>query len=171
MSQWLSCASQFKALLLCSALIGCSSQPNVEFTQQHVMPLSSEEKQLKRSLMEVYNVWQGVPYRLGGSSLNGVDCSAFVQTAYQQAMGYQIPRTTLEQVKIGREISYQQASVGDLVFFKTSPKVRHVGVYIGNKQFIHASTSKGVIISRLDNPYWASKYWHIRQVSFSFEPH
>ncbi|MEZ9174007.1 NlpC/P60 family protein, partial [Vibrio cyclitrophicus] len=47
---------------------------------------------------------------------------------------------------------------------KTSPKVRHVGVYLGNKQFLHASTSKGVIISRLDNPYWASKFWHFRRI-------
>ncbi|MFA0501936.1 NlpC/P60 family protein, partial [Vibrio sp. 10N.222.46.A1] len=57
-----------------------------------------------------------------------------------------------------------QAISGDLVFFKTSMTVRHVGVYLGNNQFLHASTSKGVIISRLDNPYWASKFWHFRRL-------
>ncbi|TKG10403.1 C40 family peptidase, partial [Vibrio lentus] len=75
-----------------------------------------------------------------------------------------LPRTTKDQSQQGKEIAYEQAISGDLVFFKTSPKVRHVGVYLGNKQFLHASTSKGVIISRLDNPYWASKFWHFRRI-------
>ncbi|MEL7291061.1 MAG: NlpC/P60 family protein [Pseudomonadota bacterium] len=164
-----SCASYFKAAMLTALLLGCSSQNSRELSQTASTPLSSEQQQLKHSLMKVYAQWEGAPYRLGGTSLNGVDCSAFVQATYQQALGYQLPRTTKDQVKVGKEISYQQANVGDLVFFKTSPKVRHVGVYLGNKQFMHASTSKGVIISRLDNPYWASKYWHVRRVSPSPE--
>lgn len=94
---------------------------------------------------------KGVPYRLGGNNYNGIDCSAFVQVAYRDVLNIHLPRTTLAQVSIGNELSYEQVQVGDLAFFKTSRKVRHVGVYIGNKQFMHASTSKGVIISRLDN--------------------
>ncbi|NVD06699.1 hydrolase [Vibrio sp. JPW-9-11-11] len=163
------CASYFKVGILTALLFGCSTPRHSEFNQPASSPLSMEQQQLKHSLMQVYAVWQGAPYRLGGTSINGVDCSAFVQVTYQQALGYRLPRTTKDQVKVGDEISYQQANVGDLVFFKTAPKVRHVGVYLGNKQFMHASTSKGVIISRLDNPYWASKYWHVRRVRSSPE--
>jgi cell wall-associated NlpC family hydrolase len=156
-----------KLLLTTSLLIGCSSNPDFENTQVEAKPITVEQANVKNSFLDVYKVWQGAPYRLGGTTLNGVDCSAFVQTAYENALGLKIPRTTLAQVKVGQEIEYEDAEIGDLVFFKTAPKTRHVGVYLGNKQFMHASTSKGVIISRLDNPYWASKYWHIRRVAYS----
>ncbi|MDC5821743.1 NlpC/P60 family protein [Vibrio europaeus] len=162
-------ASHFKTVLLCLAIAGCSSQPDPEFSAQNSAVLSAQEEITKDSLLGVYKTWKGAPYRLGGTTLSGVDCSAFVQTTYKDALGLQLPRTTLAQVKLGKEIDYSDAHVGDLVFFRTAPKVRHVGVYIGNKQFMHASTSKGVIISRLDNPYWASKYWHFRRVAYSPE--
>ncbi|MCG9582518.1 NlpC/P60 family protein [Vibrio tubiashii] len=162
-------ASHFKTALLCLAIAGCSNQPNPEFSAQNSAVLTAQEEITKSSLLDVYQVWKGAPYRLGGSTLSGVDCSAFVQTTYKDALGLQLPRTTLAQVELGKEIEYSDAYVGDLVFFRTAPKVRHVGVYIGNKQFMHASTSKGVIISRLDNPYWASKYWHFRRVAYSPE--
>jgi cell wall-associated NlpC family hydrolase len=89
--------------------------------------------------------------------------------AFQDALQLSLPRTTKQQVRVGSELDYSEAQIGDLVFFKTSRSVRHVGVYVGNKQFMHASTSKGVIISRLDNPYWASKFWHFRRVIASPE--
>ncbi|MEZ8101657.1 NlpC/P60 family protein [Vibrio bivalvicida] len=161
--------SHFKTLLLCLAVAGCSSQPEHDFSSANGAALTEQEEITKNSLLDVYRVWKGAPYRLGGTTVSGVDCSAFVQTTYKDALGMQLPRTTLDQVTLGQQIGYSEASVGDLVFFKTAPKVRHVGVYIGNKQFMHASTSKGVIISRLDNPYWASKYWHFRRVSYSPE--
>ncbi|MEF1282494.1 NlpC/P60 family protein [Vibrio sp. M250220] len=159
------------AIILTTLLTACSSSPQQESQPASATYLAPNASQLaiRESLIKVYDQWEGVPYRLGGSSLNGVDCSAFVQTAFQQAMGIQLPRTTLDQVKVGTEIAYSQATIGDLVFFKTAPNTRHVGVYIGGKQFMHASTSKGVVISRLDNPYWASKYWHFRRVSLSPE--
>lgn len=169
----LSHAHLLKALMLTSLLTACSSQAPSQAigdTINHSAPAPIANPIIvKQSFIAVYDKWEGVPYRLGGTSLNGVDCSAFVQTAFQQAMGIQLPRTTLDQAKVGTKIGYQQAAVGDLVFFKTAPNTRHVGVYIGSKQFMHASTSKGVIISRLDNPYWADKYWHFRRVSLSPE--
>lgn len=157
-------------LVFGSFLAACSTTaPKNELTTSAKFAPSASQLAVRESLIQVYDKWEGAPYRLGGSSLNGVDCSAFVQTAYKQAMGIQLPRTTLDQVKMGTKVAYAQATIGDLVFFKTAPNTRHVGVYIGGQQFIHASTSKGVIISRLDNPYWADKYWHFRRVNLSPE--
>ncbi|XXG13319.1 NlpC/P60 family protein [Vibrio fortis] len=145
-------------------VVGCSSSPDFQDSMPNNQTLSPLEKQTTQAYMSVYKEWQGVPYRFGGTSFNGVDCSAFVQISVLNATQQALPRTTLDQSKHGIEIAYEQAKSGDLVFFKTSPKVRHVGVYLGNKQFLHASTSKGVIISRLDNPYWASTFWHFRRI-------
>lgn len=155
--------------LCLSVLLGCSSAsppPSVEFSRS----LSVNEQKVRNQFERLYSDWRGVPYRLGGDSYSGIDCSAFVQVAYRDVRAQSLPRTTRQQVKVGDEVSYADAQVGDLVFFKTAAKVYHVGVYMGNMQFMHASTSKGVIISRLDNPYWASKYWHIRRVNLSPTP-
>ena len=160
-------APQFSIALLILLLAGCSSSPSPQDFNEldSAKNISSYEKGVQQEFLEVYNDWKGVPYRLGGNTYSGIDCSAFVQVAYREALNIQLPRTTLAQVSVGNELSYEQVQVGDLAFFKTSRKVRHVGVYIGNKQFMHASTSKGVMISRLDNPYWASKFWHFRRVA------
>lgn len=157
--------TKFASLLLILfssvVLTACSSSPSTHETAEN-----NQQALVDRdSLMQVFKVWQGTPYRLGGTALNGVDCSAFVQTAVNEALHIPLPRTTKQQVNVGFEIDYDEAKIGDLVFFKTSWQVRHVGVFIGNHQFMHASTSKGVIISRLDNPYWASKFWHFRRVN------
>ncbi|MFA0112954.1 C40 family peptidase [Vibrio sp. 10N.261.46.E11] len=143
-----------------ATLAACSST----LSQTAHKPLSKLEQSTTNAYMSVYEQWKGVPYHFGGTSFRGVDCSAFVQIAVQTATQQALPRTTKDQVKKGKEIAYGQAISGDLVFFKTSMTVRHVGVYLGNNQFLHASTSKGVIISRLDNPYWASKFWHFRRL-------
>lgn len=116
------------------------------------------------SFFSIYNQWQGVPYRLGGNDKEGIDCSAFVQMAYRDAWRLPLPRTTKSQSKVGENVKYGAAKYGDLVFFKTTKTTNHVGVYLGNLRFMHASTSQGVIISRLDNPYWASKFWQFRRV-------
>ncbi len=151
------CFRPLFAMTFLVLLAACSaSKPTVSFQQQ---------MQTREALLNVYHRWQGVPYRLGGTSLNGVDCSAFVQVAANKAMQIQLPRTTELQVEVGVEVDYDDMAIGDLVFFKTSLFTRHVGVYIGDKQFLHASTSKGVIISRLDNPYWADKFWQARRVT------
>ncbi|MDP5292716.1 NlpC/P60 family protein [Oceanimonas sp. CHS3-5] len=115
-------------------------------------------------LQQVYQRWRGVPYRFGGESEQGIDCSAFTQTLYQEAFGMSLPRSTREQVLLGREVERNELRPGDLVFFRTGRSTRHNGVYIGNGRFAHASSSVGVTISRLDNVYWRSRYWQARRV-------
>ncbi|MFA0077914.1 C40 family peptidase [Vibrio artabrorum] len=148
-----------------TTLVACSSTP-IPYRDMNALskPLSKSEQMTTNAYMTVYKHWQGVPYHFRGTSFQGIDCSAFVQIAVQDAAQKTLPRTTKNQSKQGVKIAYKQAMSGDLVFFKTSLNVRHVGVYLGNKQFLHVSTSKGVIISRLDNPYWASKFWQFRRI-------
>lgn len=147
----------YKVILITAMVMlsGCSSAPP-KYTQQHTS--------MSTGYQALYQEWQGVPYQLGGSSKRGIDCSAFVQIAFEELHMAKLPRTTQEQSQIGNKVAYGQASEGDLVFFKTDYKTRHVGIYLGGNQFLHASTSRGVIISRLDNPYWADKFWHFRNV-------
>ena len=116
------------------------------------------------SLNKFYRNWQGTPYRYGGLSRQGVDCSGFVFLAYKKLFNYSLPRVTKEQVKTGKKVDLGNLTIGDLVFFKTSKKVWHVGVYVGDGQFMHASTSVGVTISRLDNQYWAPRYRFSRRI-------
>ncbi len=151
----------------CSIIVGCSSSGGNTTTSAEATQTTSSigtSERHESSLFSIYNQWQGVPYRLGGTSKNGIDCSAFVQIAYRDAWQLPLPRTTKMQSKVGDNVNYEDAKYGDLVFFKTSRTTNHVGVYLGNSRFMHASTSKGVIISRLDNPYWASKFWQFRRV-------
>jgi lipoprotein Spr/probable lipoprotein NlpC len=103
--------------------------------------------------------WQGVDYRLGGLSKQGVDCSGFVYLTYRSAFGLNLPRTTEQQSKLGTPVEIHQLRAGDLVFFKTGRGIRHVGIYVEKGLFLHASTSKGVIMSQLDNVYWRRFYW------------
>ena len=120
--------------------------------------------QITNTLYAQYDVWKGTPYRMGGMSRKGIDCSGLVQLTFKQRFGISLPRTTKEQAKQGDKISLRKLKPGDLVFFKTGWRTRHVGIYIGNGKFFHASTSKGVIISKLNNVYWQKKYWRARRV-------
>ncbi|WP_394245068.1 NlpC/P60 family protein [Vibrio astriarenae] len=141
-------------LALALLITGCATAPSNDYSQHT----------LDHQYNALYQSWQGVPYVLGGNTKQGIDCSAFVQVAYSTVHGKHLPRTTSEQSQVGKKVTYSKAREGDLVFFKTGYKTRHVGIYLGGNQFLHASTSRGVIISRLDNPYWADKFWHFRSV-------
>ena len=114
-----------------------------------------------KALTQVYNEWVGTRYRMGGTSKHGIDCSAFMQTAFLDAYGMELPRSTSEQRYLGRQIQKHELRKGDLVFFRRN---NHVGVYIGNNQFMHASTSQGVTISSLDEDYWSRTYTQSRRV-------
>jgi len=121
--------------------------------------LNLAQDKIKQRLYSQHKHWQGTRYQLGGLSKKGIDCSGFVLLTFKEQLGITLPRTTREQAKRGTTISRKQLKAGDLVFFKTSIKVRHVGIYIEDDKFLHASTSKGVMISELNNSYWRKAYW------------
>ena len=108
----------------------------------------------------------GTPYRLGGTTPTAFDCSGFTQYAFNKE-GLSIPRTTGQQMATGTPVSKSNLEVGDLVFFNTSGRgVSHVGIYSGSNNFIHASVSKGVMVSSLNDPYyWKSRYIGARRVA------
>jgi len=111
-----------------------------------------------------YRAWKGTPYKYGGLSLKGVDCSGFVLSSYKKVYGIKLPRSTHEQVKKGRRVYMYELQTGDLLFFKTGWNVRHVGIYLENGKFMHASSSKGVMISTVRNGYWKEHYWQARRL-------
>ncbi len=146
-------------------LVGCSSTPEKKTPQDLAQKVSlTDSKKVKSLLLRQYKLWKGAPYQYGGMGLNGVDCSAFVQNTFKTQLGYRLPRTTRTQIKQGKSVPRSQLKVGDVVFFKVSNHTFHNGIYIGHKQFIHASTSKGVTISKLDNPYWRKYYYSARRI-------
>ena len=100
---------------------------------------------------------------MGGESRRGIDCSGLVQRLYRDIFGRRIPRSTNLQVKSGRPVGRHHLRTGDLVFFKVPGKGRHVGIYLGCSEFAHGSTSKGVMISNLEDPFWRQSYWTARR--------
>jgi len=104
--------------------------------------------------------WYGVDYHMGGDNKNGIDCSAFVQRLYLEVFGFSMVRTALEQYKnCTMEYDVNKLKEGDLVFFHIHSKhITHVGIYLMNNFFVHASASQGVVISSLKDDYW-SKYF------------
>jgi cell wall-associated NlpC family hydrolase len=98
----------------------------------------------------------GVPYVFGGTSTAGFDCSGFVQHVFAM-LGIGLPRTADAQYDAGRP-ALGGPRPGDLVFFDTYGGVSHVGIYLGKGQFVHASSSHGVMVSHLSDSYWAARY-------------
>lgn len=102
----------------------------------------------------------GTPYRWGGSSESGFDCSGMVQYVYKNALNVNLPRTSREMAAASRSISPAKLQTGDLVFFNTSGKgISHVGLYLGKGEFLHAPRSgSSVKTERLDHPYYAKRF-------------
>lgn len=108
--------------------------------------------------------WKGVPHRWGGTTRRGIDCSGLTQVMYARVLGLNLPRDTNRQARTGERVRRSALQPGDLVFFKTGRKTRHVGVYLSGNEFVHASSSSGVTISSLDTDYWRRTWWHARRV-------
>jgi lipoprotein Spr len=102
--------------------------------------------------------WWGTPYRMGGNSHGGIDCSAFVQGLLITVYGASFPRVAHEQKSNCMPLRDEEKREGDLVFFNTRGGVSHVGVYLHNNKFVHASTSGGIMISDLNEAYWSKRY-------------
>lgn len=156
---------RFIVILLAGLFTACSGAPK-RFSNKD-FPVSSpySDDKLSRLFDRQLLVWKNVPYRLGGLSRRGVDCSGFVYNTFKDQVNIIIPRTTKVLSHTGKTISRNDLDIGDLVFFKTGKrKTRHVGIYVGDDDFIHASTSKGVMKSSLTNSYWRRSYWKAKRI-------
>lgn len=156
-------------LILLFTMAGCSSHHGTPGTQTQIAPSAhsmdmNDQHDVQARLIQQYNTWYQAPYKMGGLSRNGVDCSGFTYLTFRDRLGYTIPRTTKSQVQIGVKVARDSLHIGDLVFFHTSIYSDHVGIYLGDSNFLHASTSKGVMISTLNQEYWAERYWTARRV-------
>ena len=138
-------------------LQGIEYIPPVVFRYAILLDIEVEKLTNKR-LIEYVHQWWAVPYRIGGNSKEGIDCSAFVQGLTNEAFGITLPRTSREQANFCKEIAKQDLKEGDLVFFAAGRSISHVGMYISNNKFVHASTSMGVVISDLDEAYWSRRF-------------
>ncbi len=137
--------------LLVVASAACSSGPSVE-----------------ERIRTQTAAWSGTPYKWGGTTKDGVDCSAFTQAVFASAFEVELPRTAEEQERLGSVVAVDSLQAGDLVFFKTGGflglfKKRHVGIYLSNGDFAHAS-GKGVGISSLNDAFWHREYRTGRRV-------
>lgn len=149
--------SRLTAPLIVAAVVlsGCAGSRTIT---------SVENPVLEARLRAEVRTWDGTPHVWGGASRAGADCSGFVMRVFEDALEFNLPRTTEEQALVGDRVSENALSPGDLVFFRTAPKTRHVGIYLSNGEFAHASSSEGVQISALDSDYWKRTYWMSRRV-------
>ena len=121
----------------------------------------------ERSLLVAHaNTYLGIPYRYGGSDRTGMDCSGLVVRLFREVYRSPLPHRTLALFQIGVAIPLRSLESGDLVFFREAPGLQpsHVGVYLGEGRFIHASSSRGVIISRLRESYYRRRYAGARRI-------
>ncbi len=120
------------------------------------------ERKMDELLAEAES-YLGVPYRYGGTTRNGIDCSAFVLSVFGATAGVALPRVAASQAKEGTRIEKENIRKGDLVFFSRGGRISHVGIVHdvdenGEVRFIHAATSRGVMISPLSDRYWGPKF-------------
>ena len=154
------------SLSLLFFLTGCSTKgvnPPSK-TKQKPSYKPTKNNWITTALYQEYEKWYKTPYKYGGETLKGVDCSSFIQSVYYDAFKIKLPRTTKEQVKKGYFVKRAYVKEGDLLFFKTSYNTRHTGILLEKDKFIHTSTKYGVTMSSLNNPYWKSKYWQARRL-------
>jgi probable lipoprotein NlpC len=119
---------------------------------------------VKEALYQQFKQWQGTPYRLGGLDQNGIDCSGLVYLTFRTRFGILLPRSTEELLEVGRDVTRERLQPGDLLFFSTGFFDRHVGIYLGNRKFLHASKNRGVISSHLDDDYWYSHFQKAKRI-------
>ena len=132
---------------------------------KYAILLNTEVEQLQDNyLLKYIDEWYGTRYRYGGTTKSGIDCSAFVQAIYLSAFGMTLPRTARDQYRGCHIVSATEMKTGDLVFFNTTGGISHVGIYLQNNKFIHASTSFGVTISDLFDPYYLGRFLGVGRI-------
>ena len=154
-------------IIILSILSACGGRKATMAKKKDNSIVAKYAEILKSKKSEVKNIklytfiddWYGTKYKYGGLLKSGVDCSGFCNVLYNQVYNKQIQRTTAELFKKINKTSKKNLREGDFVFFNISSKKNsHVGIYLKNNMFVHASSSKGVVISSLENPYYKKAY-------------
>lgn len=156
------------------ALAGCAGvRPNPRYRSdeppdpppRHESPRNNDQPRgnlttIERKLTQRIEAYLGVPYRWGGTTSRGMDCSGFVSVVFHEALNVPLPHRAKLIYKEGRKVPKDALVFGDLVFFRNIEErgVSHVGIYVGNGKFAHASTTRGVVISRLSEKYYRQRY-------------
>ncbi len=120
-----------------------------------------------RRLMRVIEKYLGIPYLWGGTTRRGMDCSALTRAVVREAYGVELPRTSRQMYRLGRPTARGALRAGDLVFFRiddSGPGISHVGIYVGDGQFAHASSSRGAVIDPLGSSYFDKRYAGARRI-------
>lgn len=151
-------------------IVGCAAPPKpsrvttAEPAHAQAGKGHAVDADIEKRLRQEYRRWQGTRHRLGGNGSGGIDCSGFVQAVYKDVFDMDLPRTTRAQVRQGRPVAFEKLRAGDLVFFRPPSYPRHVGIYLGGSEFVHASKNKGVTVSKIDKHYWGKYYWTARRI-------
>ena len=158
-------------ILLCLlATCSCSIRSAPRYTADSTVERELKERRRAspRRLARVVEGYLGIPYKWGGTTRAGMDCSAFARAIFRQTYGIELPRTVKQMYGIGRIVNQRQdLKPGDLVFFRdvfSRQGVSHVGIYLGKERFVHAGVSTGGTITSLDHPYFYRRYVGARRV-------
>lgn len=137
---------------------------DINSIKENINRYNLDKSQRNKVLLNVLSMI-GTPYSLGGKDENGIDCSGFSRKIYESSFGIQLPPSTEEQYRLGISVSDSELEFGDLVFFNTTGRIpSHVGIYLGDNLFAHASVSYGVTISSLYSSYYKKRYIGARRI-------
>src|ERR1700761_2751005 len=173
------------AIALFASVLATQAQTKISPTPKEEKSSDDQESLAKDYLSQIMGValsatsnmklfhfvydWIGTPYRFGGSSRKGIDCSAFTKELYSQVFNMDIERNSRDIFSMVNPVGREDLKEGDLVFFKIhSRHISHVGIYLGNNRFAHAS-SRGVAINSLDDPYYKRYFYRGGRMLESFK--
>jgi len=144
---------------------GCSNKDNTAaHAPEKKISQKMSDNSIQNKILKEFRKWEGTPHKMGGNSKKGIDCSGFAHYMYNKLFNIKAPRSTKLFLKYGMQIKKDQLYSGDVVIFRPPTYPYHVGIYVGDNKFIHASTTKGVMMSDLDNRYWLKAYYMSRRV-------
>lgn len=169
--------SEYYLLIVLFGILVISCGPQPRFTSVEPEERGSRDEAVERSaekhkgridkgkMSRIINSYLGVPYQYGGDTESGLDCSGLVVQVYRKYAGFKLPRSTKKLFQLVKEVERDELAYGDLVFFSDGWfSVSHVGIYIGEGQFVHSAKSSGVIVSSLDENYYRRRYRGARRV-------
>lgn len=166
-------ADFFNSFTIFVLIVACFCSANVHAREKMAAPghhvnhrvlVKNVSLNLTKKVRRTYSKWRGAKYKLGGTRKSGIDCSAYTRQIIANIFKIYLPRTARAQMTRGKKVAFNKLRAGDLVFFRTGRSSMHVGVYVHNGNFTHASTTAGVTITNLHNPYWSSRLIAARRI-------